>query len=344
MVILALPLIAAIIGLFALGGGVEAHHNGVPCGPGGDAVCLPGAPTFVQQAMQTVGEVRWCVDQRASTYPNFVAQIHETMDAGTTALGIGHQQIAGIYNTPAEALTAGCFVLHSMPDNHACEGCAAWVFYANWPVLIEYKWQVGYTFWNTTIGHEMGHVYGLHEHYDDVDFIPYRPTYGHWAHGDDVSPGTATDAPTVMDVGTGIWALTSYDVDHICDLNDPDGDVFLACAPPAPTLTPALLQLASCRDGRIPVEFNWAKATSPNGAPIELLFLDLSVSDNGFQAGTYFGVNLSANPDDTRLEAGSPGEPLGTLVAEREHFWRVNSRIAGVWIPSATGSFTTQAC
>ena len=227
----------AVVGLFIGSITVESHHTGRPCGPGGREVCLPLQPTVAVNTLRATGELTWCVNARANSYPNFVSQIHETNNAAKAVTGFGHRQIPGTFETDALAGAAGCQVWHSMPPTHGCSGCAAWVHYANWPVIIEYKWQLGYTDWKTTIGHEMGHVYGLHEHYDDDKFLSHRGTYGYWAHGYVVSPGSATDSPTVMDFGTGQWALQPYDVKHICQLVDRNGEVFVGCgfnAPPPP--------------------------------------------------------------------------------------------------------------
>lgn len=141
-------LIAALLCVAA----VRADHN----------VYLPLVPNtpIIQQVIKAQ-EFTWCVDSRAAAYPSFVTQLRDVSDQYTARVGIKQRQVD--YSDPA------CQVRHSMPDNHGCgSGCAAWVYYANWPVLIEYKWQLGYTDWRSAQGHELGHaLLGLHEQYRD---------------------------------------------------------------------------------------------------------------------------------------------------------------------------------
>ena len=180
----------------------QAHHN-----PGGT---LPGIPTPIILNVLDDGAVAWCVDYRASTYPNFVAQGHQTNDIATLATGIEHYQIPGYFNTIQAAKAAGCEEWHTMPDEPMNSGVAGTILYANWPVQVKYNWRLGYTDFKTTWGHEgtaCGHAMGEHEGYDDIKFVSHFGTYGYWA-----SPW---NAPTVMDFGTGIWQCQPSDIANI---------------------------------------------------------------------------------------------------------------------------------
>jgi hypothetical protein len=141
------------------------------------------------------------------------------MDAFSVALGITHREVP----YPASQSDTTCNVRHDMPEVHACSGCAAWVYSQNWPVIIEYKWQLSYLYWDSTIGHEDGHAICLEdEHYDKVRGVSFILTYGVWIHGQ----------PTVMDVGTpylaaytpkGIYGPTDYDTQRCKETLAPRG-------------------------------------------------------------------------------------------------------------------------
>jgi hypothetical protein len=151
---------------------------------------VPGTP-LMQQVIKAQ-EYTWCVDARAAAYPNFVSQLRDVADEYTKRTGIKHRQVA---------LDSSCQVQHLMPDNHGCSGCAAWIFYANWPVKIEYKYTLGFTDWRTTQGHELGHgLLGLHEMYRDS--------------GGGI--GCTGRQDTVMDCGSGVRYPTSLDVSRGC--------------------------------------------------------------------------------------------------------------------------------
>ena len=124
-------------------------------------VYLPLVPnTPLMQEIIRTQEYLWCADARASAYPQFLTQLRDVNDRYFERTGIRHREVA--FSDPA------CQVKHTMPDNHGCSSCAAWIFYANWPVVIEYKWQLGYVDWRSTHGHELGHgLLGLHEQYRD---------------------------------------------------------------------------------------------------------------------------------------------------------------------------------
>lgn len=214
-----------------------AHHTGVPCGPTsnpGRAVCLLYADSsYAVTKIQQQKHLTYCFDQRATNYPNFVSQVESVNANQGSAIGVQWIRISGVYTTSSQAKFAGCDVWHSMPDVHGCSECGAWVHYLNNPVTIEYRWQVGYNDWRTTIAHEQVHIYGLHEHYDDVNFRSYRNNFGRWAHGLFGDPGTANDAVTVMDSGVGVFLggdwLTDYDLRHVCMNIDPRSQYFVGC-------------------------------------------------------------------------------------------------------------------
>lgn len=216
---------------------IYAEHTGVACGPKetpGRAVCLPYADSsFAVRTLQQTRTLTYCFNQRAANYPNFVNQVRNVDANQEEAIGIDWVEIPGTYETNTAALNAGCHVWHSMPATHGCSGCGAWVHYLNSPVIIEYRWQAGYSDWRTTIAHEQTHIYGLHEHYDDANFRSFRNTYGRWAHGLNGDPGTATDAVTVMDSGVGAFLagdwLTDYDLKHVCQNIDPLARYFPGC-------------------------------------------------------------------------------------------------------------------
>jgi len=134
---------------------VEADHN----------IRLPGIPnTPAIQNFLSDGVLTWCVNASGANYPGFVAQIQEVNDAATQDLKgvVTHQQVPYV-----EGNAVACEVNHRMLSTEFCATCAANVRYANWPVVIQYKKRLGYTDWKSAVGHEMGHVYGLHEQYID---------------------------------------------------------------------------------------------------------------------------------------------------------------------------------
>lgn len=240
-------LIGLLIWAFASALPAGGHHTGVPCGaasgqPDGRAVCLPLMNHSVAAStLRSTGELTYCLNSRAAAYPNFREQVRRTVAQHEAALGIRWTEIAGTYENTAAVSAAGCQVWHAMPATHGCGWCGATVLYLNWPVVIEYRWQAGYMNWETTISHELGHVYGLHEHYDDRNPArSHHQTHGFWAHGLTQSPGTTVDAPTVMDIGTGVWQLTPYDVARVCESIDRRAERFVACGfeEPAPQPEP----------------------------------------------------------------------------------------------------------
>lgn len=176
---LALGFLVGLTVALAYGRHATAHHNS------GRLPLIPDTPA-VEQAL-TGGKLSYCFNSRAQSYPGFVAQVREVNAAFAAALGVSWHEVA---------FGPQCQVQHVMPEQHACSACAAWVYYASWPVVVEYKWQLAYVSWRSTIGHELGHVFGLHEAYDDLRGVSHILTYGTWA-----SPW---DGPTVMDVGTHV--------------------------------------------------------------------------------------------------------------------------------------------
>jgi hypothetical protein len=164
----------------------EADHN----------TFLPLVPnTPIMRQITQAQEYTWCADARASSYPNFLTQLRDVNNQYTERVGIRHREVS--------FSDSGCQLRHTMPDNHGCSGCAAWVYYANSPVLIEYKWQLGYQDWRSTIGHELGHaLLGLHEQYRD-------------SGGSIACTGQQW---TVMDCGSGVRYPQPWDVVNGCYL------------------------------------------------------------------------------------------------------------------------------
>lgn len=181
----------------------EGHHN-----PGGRLPGVPNTPAI--QQMFKVGELVHCFNDRASNYPGFRAQTDETLAAAQARIGLRYRLLPGTFADITSARNAGCNVWHNGREDNFCSGCAANVLYANAPVTVNYKLSLGYVHWVSTIGHEHGHIVGMHEGYDDVNFLSHINTYGRWA-----SPW---ESETVMDFGThtvspprGVWALTQSD-------------------------------------------------------------------------------------------------------------------------------------
>ena len=163
----------------------EADHN----------VFLPLVPNtpLMQQVIRTQ-EHTWCVDSRASNYPNFVSQLRDVNDQYTARVGIRHRQVP---------FGSSCQVQHVMPEGISCSGWAARIYYANWPVTVEYCWTLGYTDWRSAHGHELGHgLLGLHEQ--------YRDSGG--------SIGCTGRQDTVMDCGSGVRYPQSRDVTLGCSI------------------------------------------------------------------------------------------------------------------------------
>lgn len=168
-------------------------------------VYLPLVPnTPLIKSIKATQEYSYCLNARAANYPQFAAQMVDVVTEYQKRTGMRFREVPGTFETSSAALASGCQVWNSMPENHACSGCGAWVFYANWPVTVEYRWQTGYVDWRSTIGHELGHaLLGLHEQYID-------------------SGGTiqcdASRTDTVMSCGTGIRYPTARDVKLGCDI------------------------------------------------------------------------------------------------------------------------------
>src|SRR3990167_4634804 len=106
-----------------------------------------------------------------------------------------------------------------MPEGLDCGGCAAQIWYANWPVLVEYKYTLGYTDWRSAQGHELGHgLLGLHEQYNDS--------------GGQI--GCTRRQDTVMDCGSSVRYPQDWDVENGCGVIATSWCGPLPPAPPAP--------------------------------------------------------------------------------------------------------------
>lgn len=175
---------------------VRADHNG-PWLP-----LIPNTPAI--QNMIRDGDIKWCADDRATNYPSFISQVNDVDAAYASEFGVTFTQVG---------FDSSCELKHVMPDVHGCgASCAAWIFYANWPAQIEYKWQLGYVDWRSTIGHEMGHLFGLHEMYKDSGSIGcdsgYQAMVNRLGFDTVMSCGTLVRYPTQRDqdrIGEKLW-------------------------------------------------------------------------------------------------------------------------------------------
>ncbi len=176
------------------------HHNGA---------WLPLVPnTPLMQSIIQNGSYTWCVNDTAGAYPNFLGQLRDVNDQYTARVGIRNSQVA--WGTVAQT---GCMIQHNAVPGLQCGGCAAHVFYANWPVVVEYKIDLAYFDWRSAQGHESGHaILGLHEQYDDVSF-------------------TCLDRPwTVMSCGfSQVKYPQAFDITNGCAVLDPNHLQFVGC-------------------------------------------------------------------------------------------------------------------
>ncbi len=192
---------------------IEAHHNGP---------WLPLVPqTPLMQEIIHNGSYTWCVNDTAAAYPNFLSQLRDVNDQYTARVGIRNTQVAwgvpfGIVQKDSSGNAipqTGCMVQHNAIPGLQCGGCAAHIFYANWPVVVEYKIDLAYYDWRSAQGHELGHgVLGLHEQYDDISF-------------------TCLDRPwTVMSCGfSQVKYPQAFDVTNGCAVLDPNHLQFVGC-------------------------------------------------------------------------------------------------------------------
>lgn len=175
------------------------HHAGV---------WLPGdITTFpAQHRAMARGYFTYCFDAQAAAYPNFRAQAREVVEYAFGRTGIPAREVA--WDSGAE-----CDVRNEMPSDAifltGCgDGAAACIQYWSLPVSIKYRRALNYFDWKTTFCHEgngnTGHLMGMHEHYDDINFRSLGRTW------------------TCMDFGTGTWALPDYDRDRIFNAFVPD--------------------------------------------------------------------------------------------------------------------------
>jgi hypothetical protein len=227
----------------------------------------PGTP-LMQQVIKNQSYT-YCLDNRASAYPNFRAQLQDVNAQYEERVGIRSREIA--VDMPASlslqekfniATAAGCHVIHAMPDVHGCGGtCAAWIGYANslGAVYVEYKWQLGYTDWRSTHGHELGHgLLGLHEQYQDFGSIVCT---------------RRTD--TVMDCGSGVRYPTTLDVTRGCAII-----LTSWCGKPPPVCT-----TFPCWDGTL-----WRMADGWNYSPTKDEWFDSAGASEWCCQASYGGV------------------------------------------------------
>lgn len=202
----------AVVALFLFGFAAVAHATDIPgavaCGGTGQKSCLLQSSAFTAQYMKPGAVVTYCFNPRAAAYPGFITQVGKVLQRHADELGFTIRQVA----YPASQTDMSCVLRNDMPEVHGCPACGAWVYVSLLPMIIEYNWRAGYTQWESTAGHELGHGECLlDEHYDKAGFRSFILTFGYWQAG----------FPTVMDIGTwqlaeyaplGIWWLTDYDL------------------------------------------------------------------------------------------------------------------------------------
>lgn len=157
-------------------------------------VYLPLVPnTPLMQQLVKAQEYTYCLDTRAAAYPNFASQLEDVNAQYAERVGIRSRLVS--FNDVA------CQVKHVMPSSLICDGWAARIYYANWPVIVEYCYTLGYQDWRSAQGHELGHgLLGLHEQYKD-------------SGGSIACTGKTW---TVMDCGGGVRYPQPTDVDRGC--------------------------------------------------------------------------------------------------------------------------------
>ena len=203
-------LIGIGLAIFAQAGRADAEHGNVRCGGVGEKACILLSSPFVENIIKKQADYTYCLNPRASAYAGFRSQVAKVTAAHAKSLKVSAREVP----YPASPADKSCTVRHDMPDNHGCTGCAAWIYVSSYPVVIEYKWQLGFVHWDATVGHELGHGECLlDEHYIKATGQSKILTTGTWMHG----------RPTVMDTGTyllaayaplGVWDLTEYDLDR----------------------------------------------------------------------------------------------------------------------------------
>lgn len=203
-------IVGVLIAHFAQAGRVDADHGRARCGGSGQIACIVTTSPFVDQVLKKQGDYTYCLNPRASAYAGFRSQVKSVTEAHAKSLKVTAREVP----YPSNPADKSCAVRHDMPDTHGCSGCAAWIYVTSYPVVIEYKWQLGFVLWDATVGHELGHGECLmDESYIRATGQSHILTTGTWIHG----------YPTVMDTGTyllsayapkGIWDLTPGDLDR----------------------------------------------------------------------------------------------------------------------------------
>ena len=83
-----------------------------------------------------------------------------------------------------------------------------------------------------------------------------------------------------------------------------------------------------CTPNNVGVTFTWIPV-----AGAEVQWLDLSLTDNDFAAGTFLGAGpLDPSTDQFSWDGLIPGS---------QYFWRINALTPNGWVPSATDAFST---
>jgi hypothetical protein len=109
----------------------------------------------------------------------------------------------------------------------------------------------------------------------------------------------------------------------------PDGWLISGTGRFVPCSGPALLGVShSCLDGvTAEAAFHFAPAAPPGVAA----WLDLTIFDNGFAAGSFLGFGPLHGQQQNVVVQG--------VLANVNHWWRVDNLIDGTWTPSETGHF-----
>ena len=121
-------------------------------------VYLPALPTPAIDQLLTHESMTYCLNAGGENYPNFAAQVIDVFDAFEADFALTFTKVPWAGDSCQYRLA-----MREFPATRA----AARIFYANWPVLAEFRPSLGFWRWNSAIAHETGHLLGLHEQYMD---------------------------------------------------------------------------------------------------------------------------------------------------------------------------------
>lgn len=189
----------------------QGHHIFPPILPGLCGQDVSICPTPLIQKAKTGATLTYRLDAGTSSYPGFRLQAAQVADAWTTALGV----------EAIEVTTGIPYIWLTFPDdqtfiNICGNGAAACIQYWSDPVMVFFRRALLYNDWKTTLSHEGingGHALGLHERYNDIDFI--------------CIPNPKP--PSVMSCGSGIWQPQPFDIEWTCYVVDREGAFLEGC-------------------------------------------------------------------------------------------------------------------